>query len=233
MTNWPRNLLTRVLVPLTWRPFSGRMASRLKYFSVMEADSAWQLLHALEQIDDPPTRALVLQHTLEELHHASEFDRVASQYEASHPPKPLLHRDPILDPLKGEDAAPAFLAHAHVGEKDVFDQFNSYAAGIGDCPARSVFLEAKKDELGHVGLTHKLLLAIVGSPKEADRWIRRARLRRAWESWLRFSRRLGEIPMRVLLTVLYVLGLLGGAWACRQRLDEAPGFVEFESPALP
>jgi len=209
------------------------MASRLKYFSVMEADSAWQLLHALETIDEPQARALVLQHTLEELHHASEFDRVANAYEPSHPPKPLLHRDPILDPEKGPDAHSAFFAHAHVGEKDVFDQFNSYATGIGNCPAKSVFLEAKKDELGHVGLTYKFLLSSAGTTREASRWIRRARLRRAWESWLRFSHRLGEVPMRIILTILYFLGLFGGAWACRRRLMETACLVESRSSGSP
>ena len=199
MVSLPRSVFIRALVPITWRTSARRMGSRLRFFSVMEADSAWQLLYALDAVDDPSTGALVLQHALEEVHHACEFERVAMAYRSAPPPRPLPRRRPIFERERGPEAWPEFFAHAHVGENDVFQQFDAYTKGVGDCPARSVFTEAKKDERGHAGLTYKLLLIYSGTPDKANAFVRRARRARAWETWLRLSRRLGSIPARLFL----------------------------------
>ncbi len=217
-----RKLAIRTLFPLTWRPSRTRTARGLMRFSVTELDSGWQILHALEAVDDPQTRAKVLQHALEEIHHASEFERVASSYCPELPPRPLPERDPLFVREDGVDGLATFLAYAHVGEVDVFDQFASYAAGIGDCEARSVFREAKLDENGHVGLTWELLVPLLGEAA-ARRRVWRIRGRRIYEAWLRFSTALGEIPSGALLGAIYYVFGAVLAQPLRRRLAARPG----------
>lgn len=196
-----RRLLIRALLPLTWRRLSRMKAARLLRFGVTEMDSAWQILHALDRIDDPALRARVLQHALEEVHHAREFTRVALHVSDTLPPRPLPEREPILESHAG---LAGFVAYAHVGEQDVFDQFDAYAAGIGDTEARSVFREAKLDELGHVSLTWSILTSVVPE-REARRMVWKIRAERLWDVWLRFGKMLGEINATVVLSIIYAV----------------------------
>ncbi|MFZ5478004.1 MAG: hypothetical protein ACOZNI_14615 [Myxococcota bacterium] len=196
-----RRLFIRALLPLTWRHFARMKAARLLRFGVTETDSQWQILHALDAVDDPLTRAKMLQHALEEAHHASEFRAVALAVADALPPKPLPARAPIYVP---ETGLAEFVAYAYVGELDVFRQFDAYAAGIGDPDARRVFREAKLDELGHVGLTWGLLTGVepVAAANRRVRWIR---LRRLWDTWLRFGKALGDVNAAVVLGALYAI----------------------------
>jgi len=204
-----RKLLIRMVFPINWRLRPARIAQGLQRFGNTESDSAWQILYALHAIDDPKIRCLVLQHAFEEVHHGVEFPRVAKPYMPRLPYKYCPERKPLFDPTRGAAGLADFLAYAHVGEMDVFDQFDSYAAGIGTCDAQSVFREAKLDEDGHVGLTWNLLVAVSGSAKAAARLVFRARVKRVWEAWLRLGKGFGEVPLTVVLSALYlVFGLL-------------------------
>lgn len=201
-----RRALIRLGVPLLWRRVARVQAARLLRFGVTEKDSEWQILHALDDIDDPGTRARVLQHALEESHHAAEFTRVALQVAERLPPKPLPPRAAIYTTGSGVEGLAGFAAYANVGEVDVFEQFDAYAAGIGPGDARSVFRESKLDELGHVGLTRAILDELVPDKRRADGLVTQVRLRRAWDVWLRFGKTLGEINTTLLLTALYLVG---------------------------
>jgi len=204
-----RKLLIRTIFPVNWRLRPRRIAQGLQRFGNTECDSAWQILYALESIDDPRTRAMVLQHAFEEIHHGAEFFRVALPYVPRLPYRYLPQRDPLFDPSRGAAGLADFLAYAHVGEIDVFDQFDSYAAGIGNCPAQAVFRESKLDEDGHVGLTWNLLVAVTGSEKKARLLIWKTRARRIWEAWLRLGKGMGELPLTLILLALYcTFGLL-------------------------
>ena len=204
-----RKLLIRTVFPLNWSLRPKRIAQGLQRFGNTESDSAWQILYALDVIDDPKVRCMVLQHAFEEVHHGVEFPRVAKPYVPRLPYKYLPERNPLFQRDKGADGLADFLAYAHVGEMDVFDQFDSYAAGIGSCDAQSVFREAKLDEDGHVGLTWDLLVVVTGSEKKARRKVLEARAKRIWEVWLRLGKSMGEIPLHVILSSLYlVFGLI-------------------------
>lgn len=196
--------MIRLLLPLTWRPFAKFRAARLARFGVTELDSAWQILHALDSMDDPATRCRVLQHALEEMHHASEFARVSQLTCAVLPPRLTPERQPIFRREKAEVGMVAYAAYACVGEEDVLAQFDAYAAGLGDGEAAGVFREARLDEHGHVGLCRGLLVALVGA-KRARVEIRWARLRRAWEAWTRLGRDVGELGSIVVFGLLYAL----------------------------
>ena len=213
-----RRAMIRLGVPLLWRRIAQVQAARLLRFGITEKDSEWQILHALDDVDDPATRARVLQHALEESHHAAEFTRVALKVAERLPPKPLPPRAPIFETGSGVEGLAGFAAYANVGEVDVFEQFDAYAAGIGPGEARSVFRESKLDELGHVGLTRAILDELVPDKRRADWLVTKVRLRRAWDVWLRFGKTLGEINTTLVLTALYLLaGLLFG-WPAWRRL---------------
>jgi hypothetical protein len=204
-----RRILIRTLLPLTWRPFARFRASRLARFGVTEADSAWQILHALDAVDEPSRRVRILQHALEEVHHASEFTRVARPHAPEVLPRLLPPREPIFEREKGLEGLVTFAAYACVGEEDVLAQFDAYAAGMGDGEARAAFREARFDEQGHVGLCRSLLVGLVGEAR-ARREIRWARLRRLWEAWTRLGRDLGEITSILLFGAIYaVFGVIG------------------------
>ncbi len=213
-----RRAMIRLGVPLLWRRIAQVQAARLLRFGITEKDSEWQILHALDDVDDPATRARVLQHALEESHHAAEFTRVSLNVAERLPPKPLPPRAPIYETGSGVEGLAGFAAYANVGEVDVFEQFDAYAAGIGPGEARSVFRESKLDELGHVGLTRAILDELVPDKRRADWLVTKVRLRRAWDVWLRFGKTLGEINTTLVLTALYLLaGLLFG-WPAWRRL---------------
>jgi hypothetical protein len=211
-----RAVLIRILLPVTWRHVRSVQAGRLMRFSVTETDSAWQILDAMRHVTAPAGRVRMLQHALEEVHHASEFARVARGLCPVAPRPPLAERQPLC----GDDPAgvPRFLAYAHVGEQDVFDQFDAYAAGIGEGDAQRVFRESKLDELGHVGLTWSMLVEATGDAARARRMVWRARLRRAWESWLRFSTGIGAVTSGVLLAAAWAIATMFLALPARSRL---------------
>jgi hypothetical protein len=134
------------------------------------------------------------------------------------PARPRPERIPIFDPSTQEHPMVEFLAFAHVGEQDVFDQFSSYASAVGDEQVRDVFLESKRDEQGHAGLTLQMLRRTAPTAS-ASKWaIRRVRFRRLYEAWLRFSAFIGHGPTGVLLSVLYLAsGTFLSRW-CRGLL---------------
>lgn len=199
-----RRGLIRILLPLTWRPFAKFRAARLARFGVTELDSAWQILHALDALDDPGTRCRVLQHALEEMHHASEFARVSRLPHPSVPPTPTPERHAIFRREQGTQGLIAYAAYACVGEEDVLAQFDAYASGVGDKDAEQVFREARLDEHGHVGLCRGLLVGLVGE-SGARRELTLARLRRLWEAWTRLGRDLGDVGSVVFFGSLYLV----------------------------
>ncbi len=216
-----RRILIRALLPLTWRPFARFRASRLARFGVTEADSAWQILHALEAVDDPHLRCKILQHALEEVHHASEFSRVARPHAPELLPRLLPPREPIFRRERGLEGLVTFAAYACVGEEDVLSQFDAYAAGIGDGEARAAFREARFDEQGHVGLCRSLLVGLVGEAR-ARRELRWARARRLWEAWTRLGRDIGELSSILIFGLIYVVfGVIG--WIPSRARLAGPG----------
>lgn len=213
-----RRAAIRVLLPPLWRPSPDRMADRLASFAAIEADSAWQFLHALDAVADPERRVDLFNNALEEVHHAALFERAARAYATRPPAVAPDERVPIYDPAQG---LLPFLAYAYVGEKDVLDQFEAYHAAVGPGAAREAFQSAMGDEADHVELAMALLRELFGSEAAIRAQVRRIRRRRAWESWLRFSKRLGEFSTGLLLSVVYFAFGPLGVLSARGRMNRA------------
>ena len=223
-----RRVSIRLVLPLLWRSSQRRTAQRLTSFSATEMDSAWQILRAMGGTADPKLRSRMFQHALEDVHHASEFSRIAGKLEARPRVQPRPARIQIYKGAQEPNALRDFMAFAHVGEHDVARQFQAYAAAIGNVDARDVFLQNWQDEKRHAGLTLQLLRRTSATPADAKWAIRKVRLQRLYETWLRASAVIGEWPPRIVLSVLYLLaGLpLRGAMLARLKSRPAPDLAE-------
>jgi len=199
-----------------------RQAQALGEFAATELDSAWQSMNALQQIDDPRLRAKLFQHALEELDHSCRFERLFRTYSAEPGSSARFERTVLFDSSRGERAAIEFFAYECVGESAIRDEFRTYANAAPGRDVKDVFLGVERDELGHAAYTDAVLRGLVGG----NRWSRRrallgAQWRRGQEAWLRFGRKIGEVPTGVLLALLYFAfgGLLRRR--CRRAVGRA------------
>jgi hypothetical protein len=215
-----RRMAIRTMIPVVWGLFKDRPSSTLLRFSSTEADSAWQFLHVLDAAEDIELRKELFNNALEEVHHASEFEAMSKQCGAKLISRQAPERVALYDPKKPFSH---FLACVYVGESDVYQQFSAYSAAVrqvltGQRRKRNFFDEAKEDEDGHLNLAKAALCKEFGSARLANREILKIRLKRGYEAWLRFSKRLGELSSSGLLSVLYFLAGPALFVTCRRRL---------------
>jgi hypothetical protein len=123
-----------------------RVAQTLLRFSSTEIDSAWQNIHALNHgVSDPALRAQMLDHILEELHHASMLKNLSKRYSKQSAWLPLLERDPIYKGESPEKALENFFVYEAVGEHAVEKQFETYASASPYQDVRALFLRLLED----------------------------------------------------------------------------------------
>ncbi len=213
-----KKLAIRSVTPLSWRHSSTRLGNSLQRFSQVEADSAWQMLQALEACDDPSFQAKLFNNALEEVHHAALFAGVARDFSSTPLPVAARHRRAIYDRTRG---LTEFEAHHFVGEADVYRQFLSYAKAAQFDRIRELFLQIRGDEDEHQKLAYAELIKLTGSKWRTRHLIARVRLRRAYEAWLRLGRAMGDVVSTALLTAIYFVSAPIFARTCRRRLDDA------------
>ena len=228
-----RRLTIRVMTPIVWNLSRKRAAQAFQKFSATEADSGWQFLYALEATEDAALRAELFKNAMEEMYHASEFEKLSNLCTNALLSKPKPERKPIYDPRK---PYAAFLSYVYVGEKDVYDQFDAYSAALkkavfGEGLSHSVFEEAKEDEDGHLNLAKTELMKEYGSKRAATVEITKIRLKRAYEAWLRFSKRIGEFSSTIILSCLYFVFGSFFVFPCRKLYSSEPTTHEPGVPA--
>lgn len=213
-----KRLAIRAITPLSWGLSRERLARSLQRFSQVEADSAWQMLEALDAVGDPLFRAKLFSNALEEVHHAAIFDKLAREY-ALHPlPFAAPRRQTIFDSKRGMHE---FEAHHFIGEADVYEQFLSYARAASSDRLRNAFLNIRGDEQEHQALAYSELRRMVGSRTATERLILRIRLKRLYQAWLRLGKKTAEAWLTMVLILVYlVMGPLFGP-LCRKRLQDS------------
>jgi rubrerythrin len=217
-----RRLAIRIALPFSWRLFRARRGEILQRFSATEADSAWHFLYAASHVDQPAIRARLFNNALEEVHHAALFAEAAHDHAPAPIHLPIEERVAIYDPRKGLQH---FYAFVHVGEKDVYDQFDAYAAAIGTDSVKRIFSHLKEDEDGHMQFAEQRLTAMGANQGAVLRQVRSIRRRRLLESWGRGWRRVSDLATTLLLSALYfLLGAVACA-SCRraQETQESAG----------
>jgi hypothetical protein len=213
-----RRMTIRLMIPIVWGVSRRRAARALQIFSSTEADSGWQFLYALDATEDPELRAELFKNAMEEMYHSSEFEKLSSLCADRLLTRPKPERKPLYDP---EKSYAAFLSYVYVGEKDVYEQFDAYSAAVKKAAlsqgmTHTVFDEAKEDEDGHLNLAKAALMEQYGSESAARKEIFRIRLRRAYQTWLRFSKKIGEVSSSIILSALYYVSGVFFAIPCRR-----------------
>lgn len=193
-------MLVRAFVPSRWSRHPNRVATTLKRFSDVEADSAWQYLRALDVCRDTSARRMLFENVLEEFKHADYFSGAAHQLATER-----LRSSTQGRTLLASSAAdvPAFLAYAHVCEEAIHTQFDSYAQACNIPEVSTVFRDISDDEASHGNETLEYLRRLAGGDAQARRAILAARLRRAYEAWMRLSARMGTLTFYPLLVALF------------------------------
>lgn len=210
-----RKLVVRCLTPLSWRASDRRLATSLNRFSQVEADSSWQMLQALDATKDRSFKAELFNNALEEVHHAALFGKLAKEFSSVPPTLAAPRRQQIFNPEAG---MPEFEAFHFVGETEVYDQFYAYASAAHRPIVRDMFLKIRGDEEEHQKLAYRELTKLAGSEKGARKLIARVRRRRLYESWMRFSKGIGDVMSGLILSVIFFLTAPFLAPLCRKRL---------------
>jgi hypothetical protein len=196
------------------------LSKTLLRFSQVEADSGWQLLQVLPQLENARSRAHFFHNALEEEHHAWLFAQLAQRYARF--PLPLQRDGRLSLYVPGEDLD-QFRAYHAVAEKQAYDDFVAYAAAIRDPRVRDVFERIREDEEGHHEGAIDAWAAAGEARGRVRSLLRRARIRRYYEAWLRGSRRLAALTSGLVLAFLYLAAGPFLAIPCRRRLRIAPG----------
>ncbi len=214
-----RRIVIRTLLPVSWGHSPHRVAKSLDRFSQVEADSAWQFLRAVEILPSPQAKAEMFENALEEVHHAYIFHEAASKKVS----RPLpLETDSRKALLSSPEELPGFLGYTYLGEHDVHGEFQSYARAAGDPTVQAVFLSICEDEAGHEASARGLLAKALGSETKVRKVVIKARFRRIYADWIRFSTKLGEVFSGFWLGLFYFICAPLVAATCRRRLAELP-----------
>jgi len=197
------SMKVQFLVRFGWEKETRRLEA-VRGFQATEADGVWHLHRSLVKIDDPHHRAIVFTHSLEEESHAEAFTHVYKQ-----------SSERAMQPLRYErtslysDAEPGWksFAYVHVGEVDATERFRMIRRALGEGPLNAALEKIVSDEEGHIDLTHDILIEMGATEPEIQREVRRVRVARAWQNWLRIGQRVVDgIASLQLGLVYYVVG---------------------------
>lgn len=210
-------------VRVGWR-VKGKMAEAIRGFQATEADGVWHLQRGMRRMTDPKHRAIMFAHSLEEESHAEEFARVYSQYgERVLTPANYERKD-----LYGNDAPPwKVFAFVHVGEEDATERFRHIRDMLGDGALKDSIRRVVADEEGHVDLTHQMLVKMGATEPQIRSEVRRVRLSRLWQAWLRVGKRVVDNVATLLLSVAYFT--VGALLARSARTRLSRRFVDYDN----
>lgn len=203
------HFLIRTLTPIIWKIFPSRKIQAITRFSLIEKDSAVQLLECLKFINDPKIQADLFQHVLEEFHHADLFEDLAHSYSENNLNLSINSRENIINPdLEYEDFL-KFYAYVHIGESDVNEDFEIYANSIKDSNFRKVFLKVASDEGRHEVGTDQILLKLCGQDKaKTQRLIFYSKIKREYKLYTVAMKNIGQVVFNFYMAIIYfTLGL--------------------------
>jgi hypothetical protein len=183
-----------------------RMSRALNRFAMVEADSAWQLLKALEFENHEPYRAKLFINALEEVHHAFLFKSMANKFTRKSSINIAARRDKIY--ISADHDIRFKVAH-YLGEKNVYGQFLSYANAIKNEEVKNLFLGIRGDEEEHQHMAYLHL-------KEKTGIILREYLDIAYNDFVRFGKSIGDFFSGIIIFVLYFIGGVFFGKLCRR-----------------
>ncbi len=210
-------------VKLAWSD-RGRLAEAVRGFQATEADGVWHLHRGLARVRDPRHRAILFAHSLEEEAHAEEFAHTYNQLGDRAMTPATYERSDLYAP---DEPTWKLFAYVHVGERDATDRFRLIEQTLDAGLLKRALSRIVTDEEGHVDLTHRMLVEMGATDRQIRREVRRVRLSRLWEAWLRVGKRVVDRLSTVLLSLSYfVIGPFLFLFA-RRKLESR--FVEFDN----
>jgi hypothetical protein len=210
-------------VHVGWR-FNGKRAEAIRGFQATEADGVWHLHRALARIHDPRERAILFTHGLEEESHAEEFVNAYTHYGQ----RVLVPANFERTDLYGPDQ-PAWktFAFVNVGEDDATERFRLLRDALDDGPLKESLGRVVRDEEGHVDLTHDMLVRMGATEPQIRSELRKVRLQRLWQGWLRVGRRAVDRLATLLLSLVYFAAGSLLFRSARNRLSQR--YVEYDN----
>jgi rubrerythrin len=203
------SLFIRLIAPFVWRK-DRKVAAKFRGFSATEAGSALDMLKAAELEKDPRRRKLFFRHALDEARHSNYFrdharsidpDAASGQgkYDLIHATRQNLYQNlPLVD----------FMAFVYLAEKRGEAHFRSLQDHFKDrTEIHDLFERIGKDERFHIRYSKALLDEWVKAGRGSEvKWaLRRIQLNRAWETWRRSGRKMGDFVSRLSLRVAYFI----------------------------
>lgn len=215
-----RKITIRILLPIWWRLFDDAPAKALNKFSIVEFDSAWQSLKALQASEEAEIRAKLFRHAFEEIAHGEIFLAIATSVSKVPLTSLFPERNPILK-SPDKKGFTEFYADEFVGENRIQSEFETYYSAVPFKNVKAVFEKVKKDEWGHALYTSKMLDQMVDS-NVINRNLRilRADLKYGYQAWLRFSKSIGELYSDLVLKIIYFTCGLFLKSSCKRTLNQ-------------
>ena len=222
LTPWEK-LKIKLAVRLGWS-MKGKLPAAIRAFQATEADGVWHLHRGIRRLDDPKLKAILFAHSLEEESHAEEFSRAYDAYGDRIMPPPNYERKDLY----GEYEPPwKIFAYVHVGEVDATDRFRYIERSLDNGALKQSLGKIVEDEEGHVDLTSQILIKMGAREKDIKNELKRVRLRRLWEHWLRLGKRTIDSFVTILLSIAYFL--MGPFLYASAQKKLQSRFVEFDN----
>jgi hypothetical protein len=178
-----------------------RVSEVIRKFSTTEADSAWQLVYGINRLSHPLQRASLFHQVLEEMEHAERFESLYREITGRRMPAIIQERLPIY---RAREELWKLFPYCQLGEASAARQFGDLARTLpGGSPLRTTLEEIVEEESGHVEKAEELTALTGRSVAEVRAELRRIKLRRARESWLRLGRRMVDAAATAILSLAY------------------------------
>jgi len=174
-----------------WTLFPSHRRKCLLQFEATEDDSAWQLLWACNQIENPEQKAELFSQVLEEAHHAELFRSYLRKYSPTAVHRLHMERKPLY--LNKENIWKYF-PYCIVGETEASQRFADIADNIipnspEDKELLFLFKKILSDEVGHIHKAEQLALNLKLSSQELNQELKQIRRKRFFEHWMRVGKK--------------------------------------------
>jgi rubrerythrin len=204
------HFLIKTLTPVVWKFLPSRKTQAIVRFSIIERDSAVQLLECLKFIEDSKIKADLFQHVLEEFHHSDLFEELAKSLSEKNLKLSIDSRENVINHNSTHEDFLRFYSYAHVGESDVNEDFEIYARATRDQNIRRIFLKVAADENRHEIGTDQILLELCGNDKKkVQSLVIVSKLKRMYKTYTIGMRNIGQVFFNCYLAIIYfAFGLL-------------------------
>lgn len=203
-----------------------RLPQVLKNFNAVEDDGVWHLKQAFHYSDSKKAKNVLLQHILEERHHADVLKRLydlesRQRFTPAHFNRARLYSD--FSDWKT-------MAYIHQGEIDAVKKFSKIVQASDHAQLKSELGKIIEDEEGHCHSTDGLIADFGVGKRDLEKELSRIRRIRFKQNWLTMGNKIGLFVFDLFATLLYfLLGSLFFGYAKRRMAQPKPANDQMQS----